>query len=101
MIAPSQAKMPNAKLYYGDFAEGLAEPLTQNKYDAIIATYALHHLSDRQKIQCINSLLPLLHENRCINIGDVAFATRSALEPCRDLADAAWDDDEIYFVANE
>lgn len=101
MIELSQPKMPCAKLYCGDFTRGLVEDLMQNKYDAIIATYSLHHLTDMQKVEFINSLLPLLNNNGCIYIGDVAFNTRDELQKCRDLAGAEWDDDEIYFVFDE
>lgn len=101
MIELSQPKMPNAKLYCGDFTKGLVEPLTKNRYDAIVATYALHHLTDAQKADFIKSLLPLLTEQGCIYIGDVAFATRDELQKCRELAGDDWDDDEIYFVFEE
>lgn len=101
MIELSQPKMPCAKLYCGDFAQGLVEDLTQNKYDAIIATYSLHHLTDTQKVEFINSLLPLLNDNGCIYIGDVAFNTREELQKCRETAGEEWDDEEIYIVFDE
>ena len=101
MIELAQEKMPNAKLLQGDFSKGLAEPLTQQKYDAIIATYSLHHLTDAQKISFINSLLSLLNDGGCIYIGDVAFETRASLEKCMDDSGDEWDDDEIYFVFDE
>lgn len=101
MIGLAQEKMPNAKLIQGDFSKGLAEPLTNRKYDAIISTYSLHHLTDVQKISFINSLLSLLNADGCIYIGDVAFETRASLEKCMDDAGDEWDDDEIYFVFDE
>ena len=70
MIELAQAKMPNAKLFQGDFSNGLVEPLLQQKYDAIIATYSLHHLTDLQKVTFLKSLLMLLNEGGCIYIGD-------------------------------
>lgn len=101
MIELAQPKMPNAHLYQGDFSEGLAKPLTQERYDAIIATYSLHHLTDSQKVSFLKSLLSLLNEGGCIYIGDVAFENRSALEECKAQAGEEWDDDEIYFVYDE
>ena len=95
MIELAQEKMPHAKLYQADFSKGLAEPLTQQKYDAIIATYSLHHLTDAQKVSFINDLLSLLNDGGYIYIGDVAF------EKCKDGAGSEWDDDEIYFVFDE
>jgi len=101
MVALARAKMPSAELCCGDFTVGLAEPLTQRQYDAIIATYSLHHLTDRQKIAFIRSLLPLLRKDACLYIGDVAFQTRADLDRCRLSAGDAWDADEIYFVFDE
>ncbi len=101
MTEIAQAKMPHARLFQGDFSKGLAEPILQQKYDAIIATYSLHHLTDPQKITFLNELLPLLNDEGCIYIGDVAFKTRTDLEKCMTDAGAEWDEDEIYFVADE
>lgn len=101
MIELAQAKMPNAKLFQSDFSNGLVEPLLLQKYDAIIATYSLHHLTDLQKVAFLKNLLVLLNEGGCIYIGDVAFESREALQKCMDAAGDEWDDDEIYFVYDE
>ncbi len=101
MIEAAQKKMPDAKLFCGDFSKGLLEPLTEQKYDAIVATYSLHHLTDEQKETFIKSLVPLLNDGGSIYIGDVAFSSRTELEKCRNLAGEEWDEDEIYFVFDE
>ena len=101
MIALAQAKMPNAQLFQGDFAYGLAEPLLHQKYDAIIATYAIHHLTDIQKVSLLNSLIERLNDGGAIYIGDVAFESQAALQKCMAEAGDDWDDDEIYFVFDE
>ena len=101
MIELAQEKMPNAKLFQGDFSNGLVEPLLQQKYDAIIATYSLHHLTDLQKVTFLKSLRMLLNKGGCIYVGDVAFETREELQKCMDEVGDEWDDDEIYFVYDE
>ena len=101
MIALAQARMPDAQLYQGDFSQGLVPELCARQYDAILATYSLHHLTDAQKIGFLRTLLPLLKQDGCLFIGDVAFRTREALEACRKSAGDAWDEDEIYFVYDE
>ena len=101
MIELAQNKMPKARLYQGDFSCGLADDLRQFKYDAILATYSLHHLTDAQKIRFLGELLPLLNEDGCIYIGDVAFTTRDELETCKLQAGDEWDEAEIYFVFDE
>ena len=101
MIELAQQKMPRAKLYQGDFSLGLVQELKQQRYDAIVATYALHHLTGEQKVALIRQLLPLLNEKGCIYMGDVAFATRAELEQCQAQAGDEWDRSEIYFVFDE
>lgn len=101
MIELAKRKMPEAKLYKGDFSKGLVEELKKNKYDSIIATYSLHHLTDEQKVGLIKSLLTLLNDGGCIYIGDVIFENRKELERNRALIGDEWDNDEIYFAADE
>ena len=59
------------------------------------------HLTDEQKKVFIRLLLEQLKENGKILIGDVAFETRDELEKCMREAGDEWDDEEIYFVADE
>lgn len=99
MIELASEKMPDAQLYQGDFTTGLVEPLRDRRYDYIVATYSLHHLTDAQKVVFLSALRGCLNENGKILIGDVAFETRGALNRCRQKAGADWDVDEIYFVA--
>jgi methionine biosynthesis protein metW len=101
MLNHALAKMPKANLYLKDISEGLDESLKENKYDAIIATYSLHHLEDKEKILFIKSLIPLLADGGKIFIGDVAFKTSEELESCKEQAGKYWDNDEIYFVYDE
>lgn len=101
MIEMAQKKMPQAQLYQGDFSHGLAKPLTQRTYDAIVATYSLHHLEDGQKVLFLQNLLPLLNPSGRVYIGDVAFATRADLEACKQAAGEEWDIEEFYFVYEE
>ena len=101
MVALAREKMPRALLCQGDFSHGLAEPLREGRYDLIIATYSLHHLTDERKISLLTELLGRLRPGGKILIGDVAFPDREALESCRAEAGEEWDDEEIYFVADE
>ena len=101
MIALASEKMPNAHLYQGDFSKGLVEPLRNFRYDYIVATYSLHHLTDAQKSDFLLDLRNYLKENGKIIIGDVAFETRKDLEQCKLKAGDTWDNDEIYYVIEE
>lgn len=101
MIKIAKEKMPNAKFFVGDFTKGLVNPLRENKYDAIIATYSLHHLTDEEKIPFIKSLLSILNPGGKILIGDITFKNRVDLELCKEKAKSYWDDEEFYFVYDE
>lgn len=101
MVELAYEKMPAAHLYQGDFSQGLVEPLRDQSFDFIAATYSLHHLTDEQKIVFLCELLDHLNEGGQILIGDVAFETREKLDQCRLEAAGEWDDEEIYFVADE
>ncbi len=101
MIGIAREKMPDAKLYQGDFSRGLVPELRWLRYDAIVATYSLHHLTDGEKVTFLKSLRQLLEEGGCIYIGDVAFASRADLEACRERFSDEWDEEEIYLVAGE
>ena len=101
MIELASAKMPDAHLFQGDITNGLAVPLLLQRYDFIVATYCLHHLTDEQKKAFLRLALDQLNENGRILIGDVAFQTRGELEKCRQETGDEWDDEEIYFVIDE
>lgn len=101
MLKLAKDKMPKANLYLGNLADGLASGLIDKKYDAIVGTYSLHHLDDKEKVVLIKFLLTLLNDGGKIYIGDVAFESRRDLEACKREAEKYWDDDEIYFVYDE
>lgn len=101
MIALASEKMPNAHLYQGDFSEGLVEALRNVRYDYVVATYSLHHLTDAQKREFLLDLHNVLKKNGKIIIGDVVFERRKDLEQCKLKAGDAWDNNEIYFVVEE
>lgn len=101
MIAIAQGKMPNANLLEGDIKDGLPASLNGKTYNAIISTYALHHLEDGEKTAFIKDLLTRLSAEGKIFIGDIAFRTRADLEHCRLDNIEYWDKDEFYFVFEE
>ncbi|WLR57490.1 class I SAM-dependent methyltransferase [Mesobacillus subterraneus] len=101
MIALAKPKMPNANLIDWDIATGLPEEIKSKKYDYIVSTYALHHLTDEEKVSFIKALIPMLSEGGKILIGDIAFQTRQQLEACKNDSKELWDDDEFYFVFKE
>jgi len=102
MLDVAKSKMQDATLFLCDFANGLPPEVKNDKYDFIISTYALHHLTDALKVCFIKSLKPMLCEGGQIIIGDIGFKTRDDLECCKKSHPPdEWDDNEHYFVFEE
>ncbi|WP_245680567.1 class I SAM-dependent DNA methyltransferase [Bacillus marinisedimentorum] len=101
MISIAKSKMPRANLVEWDIFNGLPPEFLEKKYDFIVSTYTLHHLTDTEKISFIVKLLPLLKEDGQLFIGDIAFETREKLNRCRQDNVSRWDNDEFYFVYDE
>ena len=49
MLQIAREKMPEAVLIRHDFSTGLPLRLQEEDFDAIVCTYAIHHLTDNQK----------------------------------------------------
>lgn len=101
MLSLAKAKMPQARLIQHDFTKGLPETLAGETFDFIISTYAMHHLTDPEKVAFFPTLLSHLNQKGVLFIGDIAFQTRAQLEACKATAGDAWDGDECYPVYDE
>lgn len=97
MIKIASDKMPNANLIRWDFNEGIPNELKGEKFDVIVSTYAIHHLSNPAKIDFINKLKNYLADDGVIFVGDVAFLTAAKQNECKETTGDLWDDEEIYF----
>ncbi|HCO28682.1 MAG TPA: SAM-dependent methyltransferase [Lachnospiraceae bacterium] len=101
MIEIAKKKMPDATLIQYDFSHGIPKELKNLTFDAIICTYAIHHLNNKQKIEFLKQLQTMLSPNGKILIGDVAFLTVEEMEACKKEQADKWDDEEIYPVMEE
>ena len=101
MIDIAKKKMPKATLINWDFSKGIPDEIKNTRFDYIISTYAIHHLTNKEKVGFIELLIDLLNENGKVLIGDISFETRNELEICKEKYKELWDDDESYFVADE
>lgn len=99
MIDIAQPKMPDARLIQHDFSRGIPDAIANGTFDFVVCTYAIHHLTDPQKIALLQTLQAMLAPQGCILIGDVAFATNAELAVCRAKYGDEWDEDEIYPTA--
>lgn len=95
MLAIAQAKVPTATLLQADLAAPLPDTILAARYDAIIATYALHHLPDDAKLRLLKTLYPLLTPGGVLVIGDISFENPDTREAVASTTD--FDPDEYYY----
>ncbi len=100
MIEQAKQKMPNARFIQYDFNSGLPEKLNKDKFDHIISSYAIHHISDNGKIEFFNSLGTYLNPNGTILIGDISFQTQNEMLTVKEHS-KGWDESEYYFIYEE
>lgn len=101
MLRLAGAKMPNAVLLCQDFSKGFPSELEDEKFDFIICTYAIHHLTEEEKTGFLQETKKYLVPGGEILVGDVAFETRRELDECRQRAGEEWDEEECYLIAEE
>jgi putative AdoMet-dependent methyltransferase len=101
MISIAKEKMPEAHLIEWDISNGFPSEIINNRYDSIVSTYTLHHLTDEEKVSFVITLLSILKDEGQILIGDTSFQRREKLNLCRQQNQYHWDDDEFYFIFDE
>lgn len=99
MIEIAKSKM-QAKFLCYDFTKGFPKELSGEMFDYCISTYAIHHMTDEEKIRFIRDALCHINEGGAFVIGDVAFDSQAEREACRAASGDDWDDEEYYTVAD-
>ena len=98
MCRIAQEKMPKARLFCFDFAQGLPAVFKDARFDIIVSSYAFHHVPGSLKPARIVEWYDALNPGGMILIGDVAFLNEQSLELSRDDAGDEWDEEEDYMV---
>ncbi len=101
MINEARKKMPYARFFKQDFKEGLPKELEHQPFEAIISSFALHHLADSEKVTFLNELYSQLAYGGLILIGDISFLTADDMAETKALAGNDWDDTEFYYCAEQ
>ena len=101
MLKISRNKMPDARLIEHDFTVGLPAELAGERFDFIVLTYSIHHLTYDEQINFLLICLDHLAEGGNILIGDVAFETRAMMVECAVASGEDWDDEEFYIIHDE
>lgn len=81
-VEPSAAMRQQARRKLGDVPvlEGhfLALPVREGTVDAVVSSYAFHHLTDDAKVQGAKEMLRVLRPGGTVVLGDVAWADDAA-----------------------
>jgi len=101
MIDIAKRKMPRAALIKWDFANGLPDEVKNKKYDFILSTYAIHHISDGKKAALVRQFGMMLNTGGKVLFGDVSFETGNDREKCKSKYEDIWDYDEMYIAFDE
>ncbi|MCD5325359.1 MULTISPECIES: class I SAM-dependent DNA methyltransferase [Pontibacillus] len=75
MLKIAQIKVPDAKVYDGDFIEF---PKPEVQVDSIVSSYAFHHLTDEEKEMAISKYSHLLKKGARIVFADTVFETQAS-----------------------
>lgn len=100
LLRLARERMPEAHLIQRDIAKGLPDVLLSRSYDAVICTYAMHRLSDDEKIALLSQMRQCLRPGGRILIGGISFETAEQRRLCREKSDN-WDDCENYAAMDE
>lgn len=101
MLAEARKRVPGANLIQYDMNDPLPEAVAGTRYDAIISTYALHHVDDAAKARLLTTLYGLLTPGGVLAVGDVSFETAEARDAVRQASGDAWDAAELYYAYAE
>ncbi|MFA5006838.1 MAG: class I SAM-dependent methyltransferase [Candidatus Izemoplasmatales bacterium] len=94
MLEICRLRLPEATLLQGDFTRELPE--VSGGFDAIVSTWAMHHLPETDLVAFLDRLVGLLAPFGRIYVGDVLFADGREREACRLANLEAWDPTEHY-----
>ena len=106
MLAQAEAKVaarPETKAYDVQFALAddpfLHLPFDDNSFDAVVSTYAFHHVAHKLQPKALCEMMRVLRPGGVLALGDVAFRDAAAEEAARRQFD--WLDDEFYLHVDE
>lgn len=98
MCAITRERMPKAQLICADFADGLPASLYGETFDAIVSTYAFHHIPEHKKTERVRDLLRYLTPGGVLVIGDISFASQANHDYCEQKFPDLWDEEESYLI---
>ncbi len=96
--AKSRAKACDVRYFPAD-DPFLHLPFDDNSFDAVVSTYAFHHVAHKLQPKALREMMRVLRPGGALALGDVAFRDAAAEEVARERFD--WLDDEFYLHVDE
>lgn len=85
MLEVAKSKNPGLKVRLGEF---MKLPFENKSFNAIVSTYAFHHLDDKEKEVAVEEMLRVLTDDGVIVIGDLMFESDEAKNKIYDMLTA-------------
>jgi len=101
MLDIARSKMPKGRFVCADLAEGLPNELKNMQFDAVVSSYAFHHLEEDRKSELMREAVDHLVSGGILVVVDISFKTLKDWQDCRSCSGDQWDDSEHYTVAEE
>lgn len=101
MLEVARLKLPRAKLVEADLLKGMPEDLRQEKYDFIVATYLVHHMSLEVLLDFIHHYLPYLAPFGKMILADTLFFDDIARKKVYEKSIESWDHALHYHVYDQ
>jgi len=94
MLKIAKNSMPDALFIQGEFEDAI--PQLKQKYDVIVFSYAIHHLTYKKQIDLLTQLNSLLNQDGFILIADVSGENPQEMNALKERYEDIWDDEEFY-----
>ncbi|BBM84406.1 class I SAM-dependent methyltransferase [Candidatus Uabimicrobium amorphum] len=102
MIVKAKSKMPNGVFEVVDISADNLGNMKNHKYDYVISSYFLHHLSPQQQVSFLNNIAQNnLNRGGKIIVADIGFASREEFDKAFIEYERLWDKDEFYLCGEE
>lgn len=86
MLQQAKSKLPNLKVCLGNF---LKLPFESGRFDAVVTSYALHHLNEDEKILALEEMRRVLKSDGKIYIADFYFENEDSKKQKMDIYNEA------------
>ena len=97
MIKKVKARIPSGEYDVVDIAADHFGRFNSEKFDRVISSYCIHHLTDYQKVTFLQKTIKNnLAEGGKIIMADIGFETESSFAKARGEYRESWDDEEHY-----